>query len=143
MSPEIQDSPPRLDHVGAHFVEALRIVEEGRAPLSIGIELAAILHRYLSREMRAMLSLAGTFSLSRSDAVDIVDLLAPHLYGAGAPIAPLDDAASEARNWVALASLEELRAYAWHAFMALPPRQQERFLQAGARHTQAERAFAC
>ncbi|MCL4068222.1 hypothetical protein M3484_16750 [Pseudomonas sp. GX19020] len=47
---------------------------------------------------------------------------------AGRPVPPLMNAMDEARNWAAMASLFEIKAYALACYNAMPPKDQAAFL---------------
>ncbi|MDV7145632.1 hypothetical protein R3X27_23360 [Tropicimonas sp. TH_r6] len=53
------------------------------------------------------------------------------LGGAGYPPVPFLDVVDDARWWASNASIEELKAYGYHCFLAMPPEIQRAFLDWG------------
>lgn len=99
------------------------------SPYEIALGLAVTLSVRLRSSERMTLATAAIMSLDRANAEELAETTLRHLC-TGLPVAPFNTLREEARNWAALASPGEVRAYIGACWNRLPEVEQARFLSA-------------
>jgi hypothetical protein len=91
--------------------------------------LAKVLKVQLSPDERLLLAVATTISLGHVAAERLAEVVLSGIQN-GEPMTPFTTLREEARDWAALASLAELRAYLSACWNRLPRAEQDEFLDA-------------
>lgn len=135
---ELGDRQSGIEQVGWLLAGIVVLAEDGHDPLDLGLGFRPLMRSRLTREERLALAYIGVSSLDEDQAAELVGTIAQALGGAGAPLPAFGDLADDARLWASTASLAELKAYGWHAFLALPERSKRDFVAAARRHLEPE-----